>query len=281
MNNNEEEKRAIDIALKEAFLNDVDFIKLYNQERNDLRLKGLKWKDILKTLQKKYYYEYGLSKEEFRTLENVRNSYYKRLGRCKAHIECMIMSGKCYFLSMTFTNYMLDKTSEKVRRKYIQEYLNNFDYYVGNIDYGSEKEREHYHAIVMLKSYNVALIDLLKDIYQGAVINGQPSNYGFVDIKPIGYSKTDYEKVSKYINKLTNHAFKKTTVAKRLMYPKDKFIFMPVFVSDIYWIETKIEFVSYQLDPLGLPLTPEEDWIQSKEDIKVKEFIKKYVCREV
>lgn len=55
------------------------------------------------------------------------------------------------FATLTFRDEVLELTKRK-RRQYVKTYLDQFEGYIANIDYGSNNGREHYHAIVFMKS---------------------------------------------------------------------------------------------------------------------------------
>lgn len=126
----------------------------------------------------------------------------KRAQRCKAKIGDAISTGSCYFLTLTFTDEVLSKTTQETRRRYVSRYLKSIaPVYVGNIDFGDKKknpeshEREHYHAV--------------------AVCGVRPKKggwrYGFTKIKEVGDTEDDLTKVSKYTAKLSMHALKAST----------------------------------------------------------------------
>lgn len=100
-----------------------------------------------------------------------------------------------YFVTLTFNDDTMEKTSEKTRRQYVSRYLdkNCRDYYA-NIDFGEQNQREHYHAVV---SDTLVLEDWHK--------------HGAIHIKRIRKGKKDVRKIATYIRKLANHANKVTT----------------------------------------------------------------------
>lgn len=121
--------------------------------------------------------------------------------RLKNRISKYLSLGNCLFLTLTFDDSVLNNTSEDTRRQYVRKWLKKYSsYYIANIDYGSKNEREHYHAIILYDR-----------------INSNEWPYGFSSVKPIR-STSDYKALAKYINKLTNHAIKKTCKRKALIY---------------------------------------------------------------
>lgn len=141
-------------------------------------------------------------------MESIRinNARYHRLKRLRDRVESII-SYESYFLTLTFNNNCLQRTSAKTRREYVTRYLKSLSTnYVANIDFGKKKGREHYHAIVQCK--NVDKSSWVK--------------YGFIDVKSTYFdvSSNSVDKLSNYINKLTHHAIKETTRRNTLIYPK-------------------------------------------------------------
>lgn len=140
--------------------------------------------------------------------ENLNHSRYARTSRMKKKIETMLTLGECSFVTLTFKPELLDNTSEETRRQYVRKYLKEQSpCYLANIDYGKKNEREHYHAVVFGR------VDL------------EPwrDKCGRINAKPVRYfeEREDNDspvKLAKYINKLTNHAFKETAEQQRIIY---------------------------------------------------------------
>lgn len=126
--------------------------------------------------------------------------------RLRDRIINLLSSGKCYFITLTFNDKTLNNTISHIRRKYVTRWLksNSFDY-VGNIDFGKENGREHYHAVIR------------SDIFP----DSKSWLYGFIDIQEINYLDSD-SRLANYILKLTNHALKETTKRYALLYPNKK-----------------------------------------------------------
>lgn len=136
----------------------------------------------------------------------INDAYRHRVKRLRNKIAYMLVTGNCLFVTLTFTDTCLEKTSVETRRKYVRRFLKQYgNYYVANIDYGGKNDREHYHAVIMCDCI--------------------PSNawqFGFSKIKNVR-SVNDSIKLSKYISKLTNHAIKDTAKGCRIIYPKNVF----------------------------------------------------------
>lgn len=133
--------------------------------------------------------------------KKINKADLNRNVRLKKRITKYLNMGKCLFLTLTFTDDVLANTSEDTRRQYVRKWLKKYSsYYVANIDFGDENEREHYHAIIRYDR-----------------IGPKEWPYGHSKIKRIRYT-TDAPKLSKYISKLTNHAIKETTKRHALIY---------------------------------------------------------------
>ena len=148
------------------------------------------------------YKKYGACAlmESYRIL----NANYHRLSRLRNRIDSII-SYRSFFLTLTFTDEILSKTSSKTRRLYITRFLKKLSTnYVANIDYGFKKGREHYHAVVMCNDIDYKLW-----------------KYGNLDFKLVTYEDDTSDRVSKYVSKLVNHAIKNTTKRNYIIYPKN------------------------------------------------------------
>ena len=131
----------------------------------------------------------------------------------------MLNSGKCLFLTLTFTDKVLDSTSPETRRRYVSYYLKQFGVpYIANIDFGTADayiddngnerqgtKREHYHAVIQTDK-----IDL-----------SEWHKYGAIKLEKIRASQNDNIRLAKYVSKLTNHAIKETTKRACLIYSRD------------------------------------------------------------
>lgn len=145
-----------------------------------------------------------LNSLEERCCRQIYESTRKRVQRFKEKLEYNINNFDCVFLTLTFRDNVLYNTEPQTRRDYIRKFLKGLSddkslWFGANIDYGDRdknpesKEREHYHAVVNLKS-----IDL----------SSYP--YGFIFAEKIRKG-SNTACLSKYINKLTCHAYKDST----------------------------------------------------------------------
>ena len=157
--------------------------------------------------------DYCLTLEDYLIKENeflynetlkINKADLNRNCRLKKRIAKYLSMGQCLFLTFTFNDMCLNNTSEETRRKYVRRFLKSYsNCYVANIDYGLENEREHYHA-VMVYPFR---------------IDSTEWPHGFSNIKKVKIGSESA--ISKYINKLTNHAIKNTSKRNALIYSQD------------------------------------------------------------
>lgn len=166
------------------------------------------------------------TKAQIENAQKLLRAYYKRVARLRVRIRSILKSSEPHFLTLTFTDDVLNSTTADTRRQYVRRFLSSIsENYVANIDFGAENGREHYHAV----------IDCLPPKW----------DYGFYFYEPIicqnstNYVKKRYQglpqeeidrlttlenekRLSKYVAKLTNHAIKETTRGCRAIYSRSK-----------------------------------------------------------
>ena len=110
-------------------------------------------------------------------------SEYRKYSRAREHIRELVLSGDAVFITLTFTDDVLSKTSAQTRRKYVSRYLKSqCRVYVANIDYSPQKHREHYHAVVSGR------IDMSKWLYGFVLtfsVQTNPYNHLLISIRPL------------------------------------------------------------------------------------------------
>lgn len=117
----------------------------------------------------------------------------------------MYSDSTIYFVTLTFDDNSLNSQSERTRHRYATWFLNKVSRaYIANVDYGSKKQREHYHAVCVFRHE-----------YESPQQVKLEWDHGFSHIKPCGIQDNDHEnknkyRISSYILKLTNHAGKIT-----------------------------------------------------------------------
>ena len=143
----------------------------------------------------------------FREAVKINRAAHARAKRLRGKIEALISTGRAIFLTLTFTDDVLSSTSADTRHAYVKRFLKQeSDWYVGNIDFGAQNGREHYHAVVLPKDDNVDVNSWHK--------------YGAIKAKRVLVSDLAPLRLSKYVAKLGNHAVKETCRQSRLMYSR-------------------------------------------------------------
>lgn len=134
---------------------------------------------------------------------------YMKNTRIKKHLLYMIVHRKyLYFCTFTFSDTYINRSSRS-KRDLIKHSINTFDddvLFILNIDYGKVNEREHFHAIIGTNNSN-SFRKHLKNTYPF-----------FTSCDSINTSSDDIKRLTKYINKLSNHTTKDTTYNKRIVY---------------------------------------------------------------
>lgn len=136
----------------------------------------------------------------------------KTMGyRLMNRIAKMMKISKCVFVTLTFNDETLAKTSVITRRKYVSRFLKLCGaQYAANIDFGRLNNREHYHAVVAVERIPQKALDLWRD------------KCGVVNVEKIRHSK-DNKAVALYMTKLFNHAIKLNTgMNNRILYSRLK-----------------------------------------------------------
>lgn len=159
------------------------------------------------------YYDYYMYEDLFLQCEDpwsyaeavkAARADFARNTRLKNRIRTYLDNGSCIFLTLTFTNDVLEHTSAETRRKYVLRFLKaSSSFYVANIDFGAQHGREHYHAIVMCDFVPLAAW-----------------TYGAINAQRVRQSSNPLI-MAKYISKLVNHAIKETTKRSAIIYSRN------------------------------------------------------------
>ena len=156
-------------------------------------------------------------------MKNETSAERRKRERLLKKIYELIKDKKAVFLTMSFNEETLKKTSAETRKRYIKNYLKNETaLYIANIDYGAKQGREHYHAIV--KATTLKINDLsyyLKNRYEKIkdFINLKAYKYGNIQANFIcknGVFFNDIE-LKKTALIYYNHALKETTKNNKLI----------------------------------------------------------------
>lgn len=135
--------------------------------------------------------------------QRLQKSKKDKTSKVKKKIEDLVKSGNAIFITLTFTDDTLQKTSVETRRRYVSRYLKaNSKNYVANIDFGAKNGREHYHAVVD------------KDIKFESWYK-----YGAINVERVRTQEDDLTRVARYVSKLSYHALK-VIDAPRLIYSR-------------------------------------------------------------
>ena len=152
------------------------------------------------------------------------NSDRARKKRLRNRIENIINDGEGYFLTLTFNDETFKNTDAKTRRTYVSRFLKSIsDNYIANIDFGKQKGREHYHAVIHcseLKDISFIYHKKYKWINLENDVCAAWSKYGFYSVKSCKVIDKDIHKLSWYVSKLSNHATKETTKRNAMIYSR-------------------------------------------------------------
>lgn len=218
MSNNMKSKRIIDYALKSHILIHYNKqLKEINESKKfhyslylfnaygEINYSLLNYSDSLNNI-KDYFNSIGKS-ELYHECEKIVKATNNRTTRLRKRIKNMILNNDCVFLSLTFSEETLENTTSEERRLLVVRYLKSqSSVYVANIDFGKKNEREHYHALVANTSLNYKLW------HKYGAIKG---------LKTANKRNCDITKLTRYINKLTNHAIKETCKRNHLIYSRN------------------------------------------------------------
>lgn len=166
---------------------------------------------------------------EYAEAEKINLARYKRVARLRKRINAILHNSEyVQFITLTFNDDTLAKTSPETRRKYVQRYLTELGCdYVGNIDFGAKNGREHYHAVIAdigdrEKWEKYGFYSALFVKAGNERLKKVPKRYQALTEDEIeNRMQEDNEKaLAKYVAKLTNHAIKETTKRSCILYPK-------------------------------------------------------------
>lgn len=140
--------------------------------------------------------------------EKILKARYQKTSRIKKRLVYLLSRYEnIWFITFTFNNNYINK-STRTKRDLIKMVLNTHDFkYMLNIDYGKKNEREHYHCI-LATNLNLDVNQFIQFYYEGGFSLSIQCKKGL----------TDYKRLSKYLNKLTNHCIKATTKRQRILY---------------------------------------------------------------
>lgn len=222
------------IALKRALLLQSDFLRECGKAHRSMFVDGdCQPLEELKALYGAEMVKVGLS---------LNQSRYRRVKRVKDKIGAYVQSGYAYFLTLTFTDEVLNRTSYDTRRQKVRRTLKKCcRAYVANIDFGDKAKnpqsngREHYHALVYADDEKRLVSDLNRLWGSETPNNKETLRIGIYKLERVRYTPEDAERTSKYVAKLSNHAMKqdKNAKAPRLIYSRgNKCTLPPLWLFD-------------------------------------------------
>lgn len=186
---------------------DIDFIEIAKQIRRNRRFeKGLGYYFIDREYLELYNYYINNYYDQITTALRFLDNYYSKLKRLRKKFKMMVNRGNCLFLTLTFEDSVLERTSKETRRRYVSRFLNHYDTFaVANIDFGEKNDREHYHAFIQIDK-----------------VNHLDWSYGALNFERFRYNDNGVEKLSTYISKVAFHALKDSTKNGRLIHIRPK-----------------------------------------------------------
>lgn len=139
--------------------------------------------------------------------EKYLQARYQKVSRIKKRLIYLLTRYEyIWFCTFTFSDDYINK-SDRTKRDLIKEVIKTHDFkYILNIDYGKKTEREHYHCIIAT--------DINFDVNQYFQSHYPCFSKSILCKK----GREDFARLSKYINKLTNHCIKATTKRQRILY---------------------------------------------------------------
>ena len=139
--------------------------------------------------------------------ERILSARYMKVSRVKKRLVYLLYNFRyIWFCTFTFDDYYIDKC-DRTKKNLIKKCINKFDFkYILNVDYGKKTERQHYHCIIAT-NYKFDLDKYLKEHYMC-----------FSSALLCNTDITDLKRLTKYINKLSNHCVKASTKRERIIY---------------------------------------------------------------
>lgn len=152
------------------------------------------------------------------SFEECRKYYLSRQAKQRRlfkRISKYFNRGFAFFVTLTFDDYYLQSLSFASKREAVTSFFRGLNaFYIANVDYGEKNNRIHYHAFIVLE--NIPDNVNIKKIKNRLFYNIPGWRFGFSSFAIINGYDSDIKRISKYINKLTNHAVKDT--ADKIIY---------------------------------------------------------------
>lgn len=145
-------------------------------------------------------------RKEWLEAGKIFHAHCQRTKRLRGKMHYLLNNYNCSFLTLTFNDDFLQRTSAPTRRQYVSRFLNSLDCpYVGNLDFGKKNGREHYHAVVACVPTDYQMSSYMAGFFKNEIVRDT------VD---------DEVRLAKYVAKLSNHAIKETTKRSALLYSR-------------------------------------------------------------
>lgn len=148
--------------------------------------------------------------------QNQARAKRRLYNKIKKALNCY----RCQFLTLSFSDEILNRTSEATRERYIRNFLKRETaYYIANKDYGKKNKREHYHAFIIASTLKSTEI---KERHLRAIknqINCRAYKLGNISARFIAtryHFKGETEHETTALN-ITNHFYKDTTQESRII----------------------------------------------------------------
>lgn len=149
--------------------------------------------------------------ENWQKYINKCNAIGQTKWRLKLRIDFMIRNFDCMFITFTLNDFGISLTQKFLKEKICRILKPLGAYYVGNVDYGKENERLHFHFVV--------------SSLDREYIESSWSKYGFSYFE-IVYGNS--YKLSNYVDKITNHGLKGTTQRYQLITSRGDYAFTKI-----------------------------------------------------
>lgn len=180
----------------------------YSKVTADIELDKERLKALEKAENALLEYENALGIDVLADVERYLATNKRRWMRVRDGVKSILSNTSVVLVTLTFRDDVLSVTSETTRRTYVRKFLSSqSDTYMANRDFGSKRGREHFHALVVCDN-----------------IDRKGWNYGTINFKRVNLSeerKNTVGKLSRYIDKLSNHALKET-VGDRIIWSRKK-----------------------------------------------------------
>ncbi len=150
---------------------------------------------------------FGLSMDEIRECERIREAVKKQVMRLKHHLLFLLAQPdyECFFVTLTLTDDILLTTSAETRKQRVRRALSQVtEDFIANIDFAPETEREHFHGVIAVLP---GMVKKEGKHYKFTELE-KAYGYGNINIEPIRQTKKSIKAVPRYIDKLALHACK-------------------------------------------------------------------------